>query len=217
MKKFLIIFAFCVLAALTYGFSNKEETVTYSGNIQNVMQEKTQINVGVVQELPKLDPVEKALIDMENELDEIESISDIKEWYIEYREILGKYSYILPYPLSIFDYYTEDEIFLMCRVIETECYDQDFISKCNVASVILNRIENGNFGDDVKDVITKENQFAYYRMSISEDTILALMYAFEIEDTTHGCIAFRSDKNPETWYCWNYTFTDPAGHHFYKE
>lgn len=43
------------------------------------------------------------------------------------------------------------------------------------------------------------------------------MYVYEIEDTTDGCIAFRSDKSPYTWYEWIYSFTDSCGHHFYKE
>ena len=64
-------------------------------------------------------------------------------------------------------------------------------------------------------VIKVSNQFDYGRTNISEDTLLALGYAFMIEDTTNGCIAFRSDSSPNKWGKWIYKFTDNVGHSFY--
>lgn len=144
-------------------------------------------------------------------------IYDVEDWFKSYKVIIKKYAYLFDVPETIYDYYSDDEIYLMQRVVETECYGQDFISKCNVASVVLNRINSGNiFGNTVCEVITKPNQFAYDRENISESTCLAVEYAFEIADTTRGCIAFRSDKKVDSWYGWEYVFTDEAGHHFYK-
>lgn len=120
-------------------------------------------------------------------------------------------------PLTIYDKYTDEEIILIQRAVETECYDQDFESKCNVASVIFNRINSGEYGGTIKEVITKPNQFAYGREIISEDTMLAVEYCFMIEDTTNGCVAFRSDKKLMVWRDWIYVFEDLAGHYFYKE
>ena len=59
------------------------------------------------------------------------------------------------------------------------------------------------------------NQFAYYRKEISDSTVLALEYAFMIEDTTNGSIGFRSDKLVDGWNGWEYVFTD-GKHYFYK-
>lgn len=161
--------------------------------------------------------IEIVLEEMNQKIMEIESIEDREEWFLAYKDIVIKYEKWFGVPETVFDVYTEEEIIFICRAIETECYDQDFMSKCNVASVILNRIyQGGEFGSSAIEVITKENQFAYSREDITENTILSLMYAYEIEDTTDGCVAFRSDKCPETWYGWKYTFTDDAGHHFYK-
>lgn len=154
---------------------------------------------------------------MQQEMLEIKYIEDQKEWFLAYKDIIFKYIKWIEVPQTIFDVYTEEEITLMCRTVETECYDQDFASKCNVASIIFNRIEQGGeFGNSVTEVITKENQFAYGRENITQDTILSIMYVYEIGDTTDECIAFRSDCSPETWYGWKYSFTDDAGHHFYK-
>ena len=162
--------------------------------------------------------VEMATNQMNEEFEMINSISDKKEWFLLYKDIVNKYSYILDTPETIYDYYTEDEIYLMQRVIETECFEQSFECKVNVAAVVLNRIESGKFGDSVREVITKTNpkQFVYWRKNITEDTKLALEYSFEIEDTTGGCVAFRSDKKINTWGSWTYQFTDKSGHHFYK-
>ena len=103
----------------------------------------------------------------------------------------------------------------MQRCIETETFEQSFNSKVNVASVILNRIESGEFGDDVNDIITP-GQFAYGRKNISEDTVLALEYAYMIGDTTNGSLYFHSMSYRPRFSGASYVFTDDAGHHFYK-
>lgn len=154
---------------------------------------------------------------MQQEIKAIKSIEDRQEWFLAYKDIIFKYAQWIDMPHTIFDVYTEEEITLMCRTVETECYGCEFMSKCNVASVILNRVVNGSeFGYSVTDVITKENQFAYHRENISQDTILSIMYVYEIGDTTDGCVAFRSDQRPDEWYGWKYMFTDNTGHNFYK-
>lgn len=171
------------------------------------------------EEIKVLNFTEKDIIQerMQKEIIDIENIEDKQEWFLAYKDIIFKYVKYFGIPKTVFDAYTKEEITLMCRTVETECYDQDFESKCNVASVILNRVEQGGeFGNSVTEVITKENQFAYKRENITKSTILSIMYVYEIGDTTDGCVAFRSDKCPTTWYGWKHMFTDAAGHHFYK-
>ena len=53
----------------------------------------------------------KAKIEIELE---INSISDKKEWFIAYKVIVDKYSYILDRPETIYDYYT-DEIYQLIK------------------------------------------------------------------------------------------------------
>jgi hypothetical protein len=154
-------------------------------------------------------------------LNDIETIEDNKEWFLEYKNLIFKYQEWIDVPETVFDMFTEEEVTLICRMVETECYGKDFNSKVNVACVAFNRFNSGKFGDTMKEIITKPKQFAYGRINLTEDTILAVQYAFEIGDTTDGCIAFRSGKLPEKWYTWkdNYwslVFVDEAGHGFYK-
>ena len=148
----------------------------------------------------------------------IETIKDDNKeiWFILYKTIQEEYNDYLDQSESVYDYFTEEQIAIMQRCIETETYQCSFEAKVNVACVILNRIEHDEFPTDPIDIITAYNQFAYGRNNVTEDTILALEYAFMIEDTTNGCIAFRSDCSPDTWNGWEKQFTDESGHTFYK-
>lgn len=162
-------------------------------------------------------PIEIASENAQKELKDISSISDKKEWFIAYKTIINKYSYILDRPETIYDYYTNEELSLLFGVVQAEVGDEyTFEQKCNVASVILNRIEHYKFSDEMFEVLTSD-QFetirngSYKNVEISDDTILACSYAFEIEDTTDGCLFFDSNKALD----YKFMFNDGA-HNFYK-
>lgn len=146
---------------------------------------------------------------------ELESIDDNEERFIEYKKLIDEYSEWVDPPETIYDYYTEDEIYLMQKCVETETFQQDFDSKVNVASVILNRINNDDFSNNVSEIIVK-GQFAFGREDISEDTVLAIEYAFMFGDTTDGALYFHSNPKTDTFNGAKFIFTDDAGHHFYK-
>lgn len=159
---------------------------------------------------------EKAEREIQEKLSEIDTVEDKKEWFVEYKKIMDEYADIFYGSETVYDYYSDEEIYLVQRVVETECYGGDFTSKCNVANVILNRIEDERFANDIEKIITEPNQFTYGRTDISEDTVLAVEYAFAVEDTTDGCIAFHSNERKDRFNGWIYSFTDEIGHHFYK-
>ena len=142
---------------------------------------------------------------------------DKEEWYLGYKQLICEYEEYLDFNEAVYDVFTDDEIYLIQRCVETEVYQCSFDAKVNVASVIFNRINDGRFGKTVKEVITNPGQFAWHRTKISDSTVLAVEYAFEIGDTTGGCIAFRSDRKPEKWGKWVYRFSDSAVHHFYSD
>lgn len=141
---------------------------------------------------------------------------DKKMWFTLYKLMQEEYSNYIDTSESVYDYFNDEQITMMQKCIETETFEASFDSKVNVACVILNRVEHEQFPTDPVEIITGKNQFVYGRNNITEDTILALEYAFMIEDTTNGCIAFRSDSSPETWNKWTKQFTDESGHTFYK-
>lgn len=142
---------------------------------------------------------------------------DKKEWFLGYKELVEKYSEQVEMPQTIYEVYSEDEIYLMARMVETECYGCPFEAKTHVASVLFNRLAEGSgFSNDVYQVI-KPGQFCYHRKTISEDTWLALEYAYEIEDTTQGALYFNNfgNSHPDNWNGKPYIFTDEVNHSFY--
>ena len=181
--------------------------------INKIMEEETELS-----EIEKLNnEVDAAIENMNVEMAEIESIENKKEWFIAYKEIVDRYSYILDPPERIYDYYTDEELDMFFRVVQAEIGDEyTFEQKCNVASVILNRIEHYKFSDEMLEILTPR-QFEtvkngkYKNVEVSEDTILACEYAFQIEDTTGGCLFFDSNNTL------NYEFVFNDGvHNYYK-
>lgn len=164
----------------------------------------------------------------EEDMDNIEtyavlsSINFLKDedkytWFKLYYHTLFEQYDLDDLPETPYDVFTDEQINIMLKCIETEAHEASFEAKCNVASVILNRVENDEFPIDPIKIVTGENQFAYGRDNIEESTRYALLYSFMIEDTTNGCIAFRSDSSvTKEWNGWTKQFTDESGHTFYK-
>jgi hypothetical protein len=164
--------------------------------------------------------INRAIEEMNKEMNSISSITDIKEWFIAYKNIVSKYSYILDPPETIYDYFSEEELDLLFHIVQAEVGDEyGFEEKCNVASVIFNRFDNGDY-DSLTDVLTAKNQFSPYKdgryktVEVDENTVLACEYAFEIGDTTNGCYAFQM-KKVNKWYDWEWYMADNC-HNFYK-
>lgn len=178
-------------------------------------------NEAVQEEEQSIDPYEVAIGQMQSKIEEINSIEDQKEWFLEYKKIIQNYEEWADPPETIYDYYSEDELDLLFRVVEAEATAGSFYEKANVASVIFNRINHEKFGDTMSDVLVKK-QFScisdgrYLKVEITEDTILACEYVFMIEDTTNGAIFFEKGTGAHAAYA-DYTFTDDIGHNFYNE
>lgn len=158
----------------------------------------------------------------QHELNAIDSNYEKKEWFITYKAIIEKYKDVAPVPKMIYDEYSEEDLKLLFGVVQAEVGDEhSFYEKCNVASVIFNRIRSSKFGNDISSVLTA-SQFStiangsYQRVNISEDTILACEYVYKFGDTTNGALYFESGgANTHAAYA-EYIFTDLAGHSFYK-
>lgn len=121
-------------------------------------------------------------------------------------------------PPTLTQTYTEAELNLIYRVVETETYTADIDSKSHVASVVFNMINDPEqrFGGSVKAVIKHRNRFAFCRKKISKTTKAAVRKAF-YKNTAPGCYAFHSGKKSKRFAGYKYAFTDKVGHHFYKD
>lgn len=215
----MTIFFIVILVAVAVGFITQvyllnTETETYT--IQTIEAEPLdrleEVEVQTIQKDIKILKQEE----LNTKLDEIKHIEDTKEYFLAYKDLVYRYAAWVESPDIIFDVFSLEDINMLCRVVETETYDQDFDSKVNVACVVLNRLDSGKFGDTITEIVKKPNQFVYSREAITEDTMLAVMYAYEMGDTTQGALYFHSFEKKTKKFCGaDYIFTDLAGHHFY--
>ena len=168
-------------------------------------------------ERAKENPTEVAINEMQEDFKVLENISDRREWFITYKSIISKYSEYIDQPENIYDYFTQAEINMFFKVVQAEIGDEyTFEQKCNVASVILNRLYSDEFENEMFKILTP-SQFEtiangrYKKVQVSEDTILACEYVFMFGDTTNGALFF--DSNNALKY--NKISSDGA-HNFYK-
>lgn len=123
---------------------------------------------------------------------------------------------------TLYDTYSPDEIELLFGVVEAETIGCEFDVKCNVVSVIFNRIEDPRFKQNtLKDVLLAPNQFsvvksgAYKTVEVTYDTVDACEYVFEYGDTAADSVFFEGMKSNVHGSYATYTFND-GKHKFYK-
>lgn len=161
--------------------------------------------------------IKVAIENMNGDLQEINNIENLKDWFVSYKGLIEDYSCVLDFPETIYDYYSDDELNLLFKVVQAEVGDEySFEQKVNVASVIFNRIEHEDFPDNIYDVLSID-QFqtisdgGHKEVEVSETTILACEYSFMFGDTTGGYLFF--DSNGKL----NYEFVKNDGaHNLYK-
>lgn len=164
-----------------------------------------------------INSIDVAIKSMQNEMQEINKISSKKEWFLAYKQIIEKYKNEIDPPETIYDYYNKEELNRLFGVVQAEVGDEySFEQKCNVASVIFNRLEHQRYPDEIKRVLIKR-QFStisdgrYKQVVVSEQTILACEYVFSIMNTAKDCLFF--DSNGKLKY--DCVFNDEA-HNFYR-
>lgn len=212
----LLIIVFNTVKIVSTQSDYKEEVTILKENITILNQENEDLRIALLEYEEKYNELLSESCIKKQELIEPLKIYNLKEYYLLYKEIEKEYSGDFGRPLSIYDIYTEEDILYIQRCVETETYGCPFENKVNVANVILNRVSSDRFADTPKGVVTSPSQFAYFRTKISEDTVLAVEYAFMFEDTTDGALFFHSGKYSDTFSGAKYIFTDSSGHKFYK-
>lgn len=171
----------------------------------------------------EIDIVSEKIFEAQQRINALEC-EDTMEWFKKYKEIQDEYSEWIDPDETIYDYFDEFELDLLFRIVETEVRgENNFDEKVNVANVIFNRIKHEDFPTNLTDILTEYPQFSSYTsgdyksVEITETTILACEYAFQIEDTTNGALWFDSTRG-NSWADRNreYIFTDSVGHSFYR-
>lgn len=189
-----------------------------TNKVRMINQIETKTETSYMSEIDNINKEVNVIIkEVNRKIDDIKSTKNRKDWFISYKSIIKEYSYILDPPETIYDYYTNEDLDLLFRVVQAEVGDEfSFDQKANVVSVIFNRIEHESFDNEMIGILTKD-QFQpiddgrYKEVEISEDTILACEYVYMFGDTTDGCLFF--DSNGKLDY--EFVMNDGA-HNLYK-
>lgn len=144
---------------------------------------------------------------------EILTMEDKEEKLMQYMDLICEYRDLLEPPILLQDMFSEEEIYLICRCVETEVYQCSFSEKVNVSAVIFNRLASETFPNSI-DAVIIPGQFAFWRTDISEDTYRAVQYAWLFGGDCEDALFFNSCATPVDFYG-EYFYTDEAGHHFY--
>lgn len=235
-KKAFIIAAIatvCLVAPIFMGHGKKNETDSttvqakivenevhnVTGELEEFQESCEEKGVDKYEEYNKL--IEQKIEEMNIEMEKINSITDKKEWFLSYKSIINKYSEFIDPPETIYDYFSEEQLDKLFRVVEAEATEGKFIHKANVCSVIFNRMYSEEF-DDLLDEILIETQFMplsdgrWQEVIVTEDTILACEYVFMIESTVDDALFFDATNNT-SWASNNKDFVMNDGlHSFYR-
>lgn len=168
--------------------------------------------------------VKKLKKEADSKLEELDKIklSDKKKYIKEYKKLIKKYSEVLKAPKTIYDEVSAEEIAFLHKIVYTEIGAGDFDSKCNVASVILNRVESSDFPNTITKVLTAHKQFssyltgAYKKAKPDEEIELACEYVWLFGDTTNGAEYFRSGSDIGKFHSTLNKLFNDGYHTFYK-
>ena len=159
---------------------------------------------------------ERKLLQYEYEMKALDKIDDLEKWFVEYKDILSRYEGYVDMPKTIYDEYSDEEVRLMCCMVQTEIGGGTFESKVHVADVVWNRIEHPLWPNTMPAVIKQPNQFAIATSTFSESTRLAVEYSYMFPDTTQGALGFHSGPITQKFGSYYFVFNDTY-HSFYSE
>ncbi len=125
--------------------------------------------------------------------------------------------------------FSEKDYEVLCTIVEAEAGDQDEKGKILVANVILNRVRDDEFPDNITDVVFQKSkktyQFSptrpggrYYRVTPTQNTIECVDRALKGEDYSEGAIYFAMKTSSKSWFNTSLEFLFKHGdHYFYKD
>ena len=124
--------------------------------------------------------------------------------------------------------FKDEDIDMLQRIVEAECTGCSIDSKENVANVIINRILDLDFPDDMESIIFQDGQFSpisdgrYFTVDITEDTIEAVNNVLN-DGSKHKGIFFCNMKDVKSlskkkWFkSLEFLFEDDSGHSYYSD
>lgn len=200
-------------------------------NVEKIIseeKEKCELKMHKIQKrLEKIEKRKRIKSEFNLKLNSIQS-KDLKEWFLDYKKILDEYSdyTYLKMPKTVYEEYSLEHLHVFQKLIAAETTGGDFESKCNVASVVWNRLLSNDYPDDIISVIYQKDGSVQFSptydgridmVEVTADDILAVEYTYIFGSTAYDCIAFDNVRGNS----WNKNrlekvFTDNIGHSFYR-
>ena len=215
----LVMIGFMIMPILITNGESKQikeqEDNTYIVEITESSKMLIATSEPVIEKISEQNQIENITQEMQAKMAEIETIENKQEYFLAYKNIVFEYSEWFDPPETIYNYYTSEELDLLFRVVQAEIGNYSFEQKCNVVSVIFNRLNNEIFPNTMSEILVA-NQFctirngSIHKVTVDETTILACEYVFMFGDTTGGALFF--DSNGALNY--KFIFHDGA-HNFY--
>lgn len=208
----------------TYEMVQEGEEVVICMSIQDDVT--TKVKDQPKKKKKKINKKEQRRKEAQQKIKKLDDISDKKEWFIAYKNIIKEYEDVLDAPESVYDCFSDKEILLFQKLIAAEATSGSFNSKCNVASVVWNRLYSDDYPNTIIEVIYERNGAPQFSptidgriniVNVTEDDILAIEYTFMFGSTAYDCIAFDNVKG-SSWNKRNleHVFTDDINHSFYR-
>lgn len=120
---------------------------------------------------------------------------------------------------DVINEYTMEEVDVLGKLVQCEAESEDLQGKILIANVVMNRVENGQWGNSITDVIFAPGQFdpigngAYKLAEVDVSTKEAVLIALNGQNNSQGALYFQKSNAP--WEGREYLFTYGA-HSFYK-
>jgi spore germination cell wall hydrolase CwlJ-like protein len=195
---------------------NQTDVAAQEESTEQTKEDKEEIQEVVKEEKSELEIAQE---EYDEKLANLNSMNLSKEeWFKQYKILIEEYSNILGKSKTIYDNFTRQELDLLFRVVQAEIGSEySFEQKCNVVSVIYNRINDYRFGNTINEILVGHqfstiNSGAIYKVVVDERTVLACEYVYLFGDTTNGALFF--DSNGRLNY--KFLFNDGA-HNFYTK
>ena len=123
--------------------------------------------------------------------------------------------------------FTDEEEYLLAKLAMAEAEGEDLKGKAFVMLVVLNRVNDDEFPDTIKEVIFQESDGTYqfspigdgrfFKQEPSDECYEALELIKTGYDESKGAFYFTSIKEQSTWHSRNLDFLfEHGGHLFYK-
>ncbi len=216
--------------------TNVEETTSEDGSAPgrylSVQDAKTELVQSVLTGYDKENLVDNVLDDAKDVMEDEELQTQEKEEETSTEQYIASTEQVADQMVSESEYiltFSEEDYKVLCTIVEAEAGDQDEKGKILVANVILNRVKNSKFPDNITDVVFQKSkktyQFSptrpggrYHWVTPTENTIECVERALKGEDYSEGAIYFAMKTSKNSWFnrCLDFLFKH-GDHYFYKD